>query len=52
METLYWAGLICLFLLLLVTLAAVTQWAERRFPRLGRFLDRHFPENEGWERKW
>jgi len=51
MTALFYLGLICAFVLFLVTFAAISQWAEKRSPRLRRFLDRHMPEHD-WQRPW
>jgi hypothetical protein len=51
MTILFYVGLICVFVLFLVIFAAVTQWAERKWPALGRWLDRFMPEHE-WTKPW
>lgn len=49
-EAFYYFAFGCVVILTLVTFAALTQWAQARFPALGRFLDRHTPEQG--DRPW
>ena len=52
MSALVYFEALAVLVLILVAFAAITQWAERRSPRLRRWLDRHVGEEPDWMRPW
>lgn len=47
-EGLWYLGLLCVFVLGIVAFAGITQWAEKRWPALSRWLDRHTGQPGPW----